>query len=383
MNERPHDRPDIHPDEPPAAQPPGLTPPPPGRAFRATPAHASPATDPARVHRARQLPPAGGGMTSRGVASTTASLTPAPVNHLPTRAGGGLAPRGYIAATWARLRNDRLSMAALVLLIVIVLLTLFGPLLVEATLGLNPYRQTLTRRYMPPSAVNPFGTDDLGRDMLSRTLIAGRVSFSIGMIVAVVSLLVGVPVGLASGYYGGRFDDVSNAVIQTLNNIPAMFLLILLAAMFRSAELPFNVPWTVVLSIIIGLIGWMGTARLVRGMALSAREREYIHAAQALGASDTRIIARHLLPNVFSIVTVIAGFDIAGGILAESGLSYLGLGVQPPTASWGNMLGSSLENVSRAPWLIVFPGLAIFFSTLAIFLLADGLRDALDPRLRH
>ena len=117
-------------------------------------------------------------------------------------------------------------------------------------------------------------------------------------------------------------------------------------------------------------------------MALSARERDYIHAALALGASNTRIIARHLLPNVFSIITVIAGFDIAGGILAESGLSYLGLGVQPPTASWGNMLGSSLENVSRAPWLVAFPGLAIFLTTLAIFLLADGIRDALDPRLR-
>jgi peptide/nickel transport system permease protein len=281
-----------------------------------------------------------------------------------------------------RFRGDRVSIAALVLLVAIVLLTVVGPWAVQATLGLDPNRQTLTRRYQPPSLVNPFGTDDLGRDVLARTLIAGRVSFSIGLIIALVSLVVGVPVGLASGYYGGRFDDVSNAVIQTLANIPTMFLLILLAAMFRSAQLPFAVPWTVVLAIIIGLLGWMGTARLVRGMALSAREREYILAARALGASNARIIARHLLPNVFSIVTVIAGFDIAGGILAESGLSYLGLGVQPPTASWGNMLGSSLENVSRAPWLIAFPGLAIFLTTLAIFLLADGLRDALDPRLR-
>jgi peptide/nickel transport system permease protein len=273
-------------------------------------------------------------------------------------------------------------MAALALLVSIVLLTVAGPWAVQVTLGLDPNRQTLTRRYQPPSAVNPFGTDDLGRDVLARTLVAGRVSFSIGLIIALVSLVVGVPVGLASGYYGGRFDDISNAVIQTLANIPTMFLLILLAAMFRSAQLPFAVPWTVILAIIIGLLGWMGTARLVRGMALSAREREYILAARALGASNARIIARHLLPNVFSIVTVIAGFDIAGGILAESGLSYLGLGVQPPTASWGNMLGSSLENVSRAPWLIAFPGLAIFLTTLAIFLLADGLRDALDPRLR-
>ena len=161
-----------------------------------------------------------------------------------------------------------------------------------------------------------------------------------------------------------------------------MFLLILISATQRTGPLASMVPWTLVLAVIIGLIGWMGTARLVRGMALSVREREYVHAAEALGASHRRIIFRHLFPNVFSIVTVIAGFDIAGGILAESGLSYLGLGVQPPVASWGSMLAASLENVSRAPWLIVFPGAAIFLTTLAIFLIADGLRDALDPRLR-
>jgi ABC-type dipeptide/oligopeptide/nickel transport system permease subunit len=302
----------------------------------------------------------------------------------PETRGAGRLPttHGYIRATWARLGRDRVSMAALGLLLAIVLLTLVGPPIVQATLGLDPYRQTLARRYQPPSAANPFGTDDLGRDVLARTLVAGRISFSIGLIIAVVSLVVGVPIGLASGYFGGRFDDVSNAVIQTLAHIPTMFLLILISASQRSGPLAAMVPWTLLLAVVIGLLGWMGTARLVRGMALSVREREYVRAAEALGASNRRIIFRHLFPNVFSIVTVIAGFDIAGGILAESGLSYLGLGVQPPTASWGSMLAASLENVSRAPWLIVFPGLAIFLTTLAIFLLADGLRDALDPRLR-
>ena len=145
---------------------------------------------------------------------------------------------------------------------------------------------------------------------------------------------------------------------------------------------PISFSFTMVMAVIIGLLGWMGTARQVRGMALSVRERDYVRAAEALGASNARIIFHHLLPNVFSIVTVIAGFGIASGILAESGLSYLGLGVQPPTASWGNMLGGSLENVTRAPWLVLFPGLAICLTTLAIFLIADGLRDALDPRLR-
>ena len=136
------------------------------------------------------------------------------------------------------------------------------------------------------------------------------------------------------------------------------------------------------LAVIIGGLGWMGTARLVRGMALSVRERDYVLAARTLGASDGRVMARHILPNVFSMVTVIAGFDVAAGILAESGLSYLGLGVQPPIASWGSMLATSLENITRAPWLVIFPGGAIFLTTLSIFLLADGLRDALDPRLK-
>ena len=288
--------------------------------------------------------------------------------------GRAAAPAGYVAATWRRLRRDRLSMAALGLLVAIVALTTAGPWVVRETLGLDPYRQTLVQRYRPPSSANPFGTDDLGRDNLARTLIAGRVSLTIGLAIAVVSLVIGVPVGLASGFYGGRFDDLSNAVIQTLSNIPTLFLLILLSATLR--------PGPVVLAVIIGALGWMGTARLVRGTALSVRERDYVLAARALGASDGRVIFQHLLPNVFSLVTVIAGFDVASGILAESGLSYLGLGVQPPTASWGSMLAASLENVTRAPWLVVFPGAAIFLTTLAIFLLADGLRDALDPRLK-
>ena len=290
------------------------------------------------------------------------------------RARREVAPSGYVRTTLRRLRSDRLTMAAFVLLGIIILLTLAGPWVAQELFGLDPYRQTLARRYQPPSWSNPYGTDDLGRDVLARTLIAGRVSFTIGVTVAIVSLVIGIPVGLASGYFGGRFDDVSNAVIQTLANIPSMFLLILLVATVR--------PSPFMLAVIIGLLGWMGTARMVRGMALSVREREYVKAAQALGASNARIIFYHLLPNVFSLVTVIAGFDVAGGILSESGLSYLGLGVQPPVASWGSMLASSLENVTRAPWLVVFPGLAILGATLAIFLIADGLRDALDPRLR-
>jgi peptide/nickel transport system permease protein len=303
-----------------------------------------------------------------------AAEAPVPV-ETPHAARARQATPGYLAATWRRLRGDRLTMAALVLLLAVVITTLVAPWIASELFGLDPYRQNLAQRYQAPSAAHPLGTDDLGRDVLARTLIAGRVSLSIGLVIAVVSLLIGVPVGLASGFFGGRFDDVSNAVIQTLANIPSLFLLILLVATFR--------PSTFLLAVILGALGWMGAARLVRGMALSVRERDYILAARAMGASDGRIIFQHILPNVFSLVTVIAGFDVAGGILAESGLSYLGLGVQPPTASWGSMLASSLENVTRAPWLVIFPGAAIFLTTLAIFLVADGLRDALDPRLKQ
>jgi peptide/nickel transport system permease protein len=285
-----------------------------------------------------------------------------------------VAAPGYVTATWRRLQRDRLTMAALGLLVVVVVTTVLAPWVASELFGLDPYRQNLVQRYRPPSWAHPLGTDDLGRDALARTLVAGRVSLLIGLLIAVVSLAIGIPVGLASGFYGGRFDDLTNAIIQTLINIPTLFLLILLSATLR--------PGPVMLAVIIGMLGWMGTARLVRGMALSVRERDYVLAARALGASDRRVLFQHLLPNVFSIVTVIAGFDIAGGILAESGLSYLGLGVQPPTASWGSMLAASLENVTRAPWLVIFPGAAIFLTTLAIFLVADGLRDALDPRLK-
>jgi len=307
------------------------------------------------------------------MARVAVSTSPAAATT-PERARREAASRGYVAATWQRLRRDRLSMLALGLLVAVIFLATAGPWLVQQALGVEPYRQILAQRYQAPSAAHPFGTDDLGRDALARTLVAGRVSLTIGVTIALVSLLIGIPVGLASGYYGGRFDDLSNAIIQTLANIPSMFLLVLLSAVLN--------PDIVLLGVIIGLLGWMGTARMIRGMALSVREQDYVLAARALGAGDGRILFRHLLPNVFSLVTVIAGFDVASGILAESGLSFLGLGVRPPTASWGSMLAASLENVSRAPWLVLFPGLAICLTTLGIFLLADGIRDALDPRLK-
>ena len=265
-------------------------------------------------------------------------------------------------------------MAALVGFGLICLITILAPFIAGNILHVDPNRTDLLNQYARPSDAHILGTDDLGRDVLARELYAGQVSLTIGLTIALVSILIGLPVGVASGYYGRRVDDVSNAVIQTLSNIPDMFLLILLSVTFR--------PSPLMLAVIIGALGWMGTARQVRALTFSLRERDYVLAARAMGASNARIMLRHIFPNLFSIVTVIAGFSMAGGILAESGLSYLGLGVRAPTASWGNMLSSSLENVTRAPWIVISPGVAIFLTVLCIFLIADGLRDALDPRLR-
>jgi peptide/nickel transport system permease protein len=279
---------------------------------------------------------------------------------------------GFLQLAWRRYRRDWLAVVGLVLLGLIFLQAAVAPALVESLLGLDPYRQALTQRYRPPGPANLLGTDELGRDALARLLLGGRVSLAFGLVVGAVSLLIGVPVGLAAGYYGGRFDDVANAVIGTLQTIPTLFLLILLSVTFR--------PPFLLLAALFGVVGWTGIARQVRGVALSLREREYVLAGRALGAGEAHLLGRHLLPNVASVVLVLASFDVAGAILGEAGLSFLGFGVQVPTPSWGNLLQRSLDNVTRAPWLIAAPGVMIFLTVLALFLVADGLRDALDPR---
>lgn len=282
---------------------------------------------------------------------------------------------GYLMSTWLRLRRDRLTIGALIVFFLVTTAAVLAPWIAGELLHVDAFRPDLFNRYAAPSDAHLLGTDDLGRDVLARELYAGQVSLLVGFSIALVSILIGLPVGVASGYYGGRFDDLSNALIQTLLNIPDYFLFILLSVTLR--------PTAPMLAVLIGSLSWMGTARLVRAQALSLRQRDYVLAARAMGANDARIMLQHIFPNLFSVVTVIAGFGMAGGILAESGLSYLGLGVQPPIASWGNMLNSSLENVTRAPWLVISPGCAILVTVLSIFLIADGLRDALDPRLKY
>lgn len=266
-------------------------------------------------------------------------------------------------------------MAALAVLAVIALASFTSPWINTYVLRQDPNVIDLDRIFESPSAQHWVGTDEFGRDVLARLLSAGRVSLSIGLAVSVISMTLGVFVGLVSGFFGGLVDDISNAVIQTMINIPLIFLLILLSLMFR--------PDPLTLAMIIGITGWMGTARLVRGEVFSIRERDYVDAARMIGADNLRIMVRHILPNVGSLIIVVAAFDVAGAILVESGLSFLGVGVQPPTATWGNMLINSREYVKNAPWLVAAPGTMIFLTILSIFLLANGLRDALDPWLKE
>lgn len=283
--------------------------------------------------------------------------------------------QSYLSASWAKLRRDGIALGALGILIVIAILSFASPWINAYILRQDPNAIDLDSIFSAPNSVHWVGTDELGRDVLARVLIAGSVSLSIGLAVSVISMTLGVFVGLVSGFFGGLIDDISNAVIQTLLNIPLIFLLLTLSLVFR--------PSPPVLAFIIGITGWMGTARLVRGEVFSIRERDYVDAARMVGATNGRIIVRHVLPNVGSLIIVVAAFAVAGAILAESGLSFLGVGVQPPTATWGNMLINSREYMKNGWWLLAAPGAMIFLTNLGIFLFANGLRDALDPWVSH
>ena len=282
------------------------------------------------------------------------------------------------ARAWDRFRRDRLSLAAAIGLAAIVLLTVLAPWIAEHLLKTTPEeimrdpggRIAILR---PPGPGYPLGTDDVGRDALTRLLYAGRVSLLIGFLVAAISIVVGTGAGLVAGYFGGWIDDLVNAFVQLVFNIPSLFILIMLSLYFR--------PDVLSLSLIFGFFFWPGTARQVRGVVQSIRATDYVDAARVLGAGDGRIMLRHVLPNVAHIVMVVAGFDVAAAILSESALSFLGFGVQVPLASWGNMLSGSQDLFRRAPWLVYPPGAMILLTVLCVVLLADGLRDALDPRL--
>lgn len=283
--------------------------------------------------------------------------------------------RSFWQDSWARFRRDRLAIMGGLIFFFLCLLAIFAPLLSAYVTHYDPNQINLKENYALPSAKHWFGTDEYGRDYLTRIIYAGRISLSIGFLYALVSLTIGVGLGLAAGYYGRWFDDFLQAVVNIFAAIPLLPLLIIVGSLVK-------LGW-VQLALLLSAFGWIGASRQVRGLVLTIKQRDYVLAARTVGAADGRIMFQHILPNVFSIILVIVGFDVAGAILIESGLSFLGFGVQPPTATWGNMLSNSLSYTTKDPWLVVFPGLAISLTVLSVFLLADGLRDAMDPRLRQ
>ena len=247
-----------------------------------------------------------------------------------------------------------------------------GPL-ITGFLGVDPNTTDASgSKYLPLfSEGHLLGTDNLGRDHLARLLYAGQVSLFIGFMSAFLALVIGVTLGILTGYYGGVIDDLVNWIITTLNAIPGLVLLIVISAVFR--------PDANSLILVIVFLTWTATTRLVRGETLAIRAREYIVSAKAVGASDFRVMQVHILPNVFSLTIVTLARNIGIVMLIEASLSFLGLGVQPPTATWGNMLSKSREFITIAPHLMILPGLLITVVVLCLYIIGDGLRDAFDP----
>ena len=276
---------------------------------------------------------------------------------------------------WKRFRRHPGAVAGAIVLTILILAAVFAPLS-----PYDPEKSDIKNKNQPPSLVHPFGTDGLGRDQLTRSLYGGRVSLSVGLMVVAITLSIGVPVGSIAGYYGGWIDNVLMRIIDATLSIPSLMFLILLAAILRETDLPFVKSNSVMtIAVVLGALSWPTVARLVRAVFLTVREMEYVKAAQALGASAPRIVLREVLPNGFGPIIVESTLGVGYAIMEESGLSFLGFGIMPPTPSWGNMLNNAQAHLTTYPWLAIFPGLMIFLTIISFNYIGDGLRDALDP----
>jgi peptide/nickel transport system permease protein len=290
-----------------------------------------------------------------------------------TRRVSRLAGDSQWAIAARQFRRNRLALAGLAVMLLLYIVTLVTPLIAP----FDPAEQgdIVAMRYLSPSFDHLMGTDKFGRDIFSRVLYGARISLTIGFVAVGIGVVLGTLLGSVAGYFGRKVDTVIMRFTDMMLSIPRLILLIVTIALFDQPSI-----WLVV--VVLGLTGWMGVARIVRGEVLSLREREFIQAARALGMSDGRIISRHIIPNTLAPIIVYATLGIGNTILVEAGLSFLGLGVQPPTPSWGNMISDGRDALITAWWIATFPGLAIVFTVTAFNLLGDGLRDALDPRLR-
>lgn len=287
-----------------------------------------------------------------------------------------------VQATWRRLAADPAASAAALLLVVLVLAVVAEPI-VAGWLGVDAATVDLLAGLDPPSAAHPLGTDELGRDVLLRLLQGGRVSLAVGLCGALLAMALGTVIGMTAGYAGGAVDAGLMRLTDAVISLPLLPLLIVLAAVdLRKLGLPGDGELTSVVRIvvIVALFGWTTAARLARASVLTLRRREFVQAARAMGAGPVRILWRHILPSALGPLIVAATLSIGNVILMESVLSFLGLGVQPPLASWGNMLTGAQELLFQAPRLALWPGLLIFLAVLAFNLLGDGIQTALDPR---
>lgn len=276
----------------------------------------------------------------------------------------------YFQLIRERFFRHRLAVGGLALLVLIGLTVLFAPFMIPH----DPYQSDFTAFSAPPGPGHPLGTDSIGRDVFARLIYGGRVSLAVGLVSTTISALLGIPLGLYAGFRGGFADALIMRIADTFMSIPAIMLILVLVAVIGP-----NI-WSVMG--VLGVLGWPHFARLLRGGVLVTREREFVHAAEVIGASNKDIMFKHILPNAIAPVLVAGTFRMAQAILLEASLSFLGMGVQPPQASWGNMLhdAQSITTLSRMPWMWVPPGVAIILAVLAINFVGDGLRDALDPK---
>lgn len=318
-------------------------------------------------------------MTTSASLDTPGKITILPPDELDTP------PLSLGQLTWRRFRRHKMAIFGAVTLILLFVYAFGGAFILPESYA--NYADT-PLRLNGPTPEHPFGTDTIGRDVLARTIYGGQISLLIGLLAVLIENLIGILVGALAGYYGGVVDSILMRITEAMLNIPEIFLLIVMAKFF-GGEVP-NVVLlgreysgsVVVIVLIIGLTSWMYLARIVRAQFLSLKENDFVLAARATGTSNFEIIFRHILPNSMAPIVVTATLGVANAILAEAYISFLGLGVQPPTATWGNMLDGANNYLESAPWLWFFPGLLILLTVLSINFLGDGLRDALDPHSR-
>ena len=291
--------------------------------------------------------------------------------------------KSYWSESWERLRRNRLGMAAGALVVLMVVIAVAAPLLATYVVHHTPYSIDLAATFSQPSKAHWLGTDEAGRDTLTRLLYGAQVTLTVAFLAVMVSLLVGGTVGLVAGFYGGWIDNLLMRFVDILLSIPAIYLLILLTILqpkIGPVQLSTSDPRS--LAVIIAVVGWGGLSRLVRGEVLTVKNRDFMLAARSIGASDARLIIRHLLPNVLAVMIVAASLNVGAIIITESVLDFIGLGIQPPIASWGNMLTNAQTYFYHSMWLVLLPGAMIFITVLAMNIFGNALRDAFDPRLR-